>query len=211
MSQTGPNLASVDTADVGGDAEHMAEQICRGFRAHDRGNRDAATEAFFAVDRRQFAHLDAAEARAAAEAYVDALWAKDRIEARCRSGGEFDRDRLAAADWGPVEAAFHERAVHAGIDPRYAERSTTAWRHHKIGRDYWTPMVRAQVFELRAALQDPDYPRKPSDGLAGPGPEAMRYTLAVELHDMHTAAHWEQAKATMRPYYERVLAAHRTD
>lgn len=207
-----PELRTIEAEpqNLGAVTDYMAEQVCRGFRHHDRGNRDAAVEAFFAVDYRQFAHLDAAEARAAAEAYVDALWAKDRLEDRHRHAGGLDRDALAAADWGPVESAFRERAVHATIDPRYAERSTTAWLHHKTGRDYWTPMARAQVLELRAALQDPDYPQKPSDGLAGPGPEAMRYALAVELHDMHTEDHWSQAKAVMRPYYERVLEAHQT-
>jgi len=33
----------------------------------------------------------------------------------------------------------------------------------------------------------------------------MRYVLAVELHDMHTDAYWEQAKDVMIPYFERIL------
>lgn len=210
---TGPDVR-IDGPEVGAigeAAEYMAKQVCLGFQAHDEGDRDGAVDAFFEVDRRQFAHVDDREARAAAAAYVDALWAKDRIEDRHRRDGVLDRQALAEADWGPVAGAFRERAAHVGIDPRYAELSTRAWEHHKTGRDYWTPMVRAQVFELRAALQDPDYPRKPSDGLAGPGPEPMRYALAVELHDMHTEDRWAEAAAVMRPYYGRVLRAHRTD
>ena len=208
MSQPESSLAASETTDRRALADYMAEQICRGFRHHDRGERAAAVDAFYAVDRRQFRHADDDATRAAARAYVDALWAKDRIEDEHTTDGELDREAVGRADWRPVERAFTERAEAVGIDRRYAECSTTAWRRHKTGGDYWTPTARAQRYELRAALQDPDYPRKGSDGRGGPGPEPMRYVLAVELHDMHTRGHWAQARAVMRPYYERILEAH---
>jgi hypothetical protein len=189
-------------------AEYLAEQLCEGFVAHDERDRDRANDAFAEVDRGQFRHLDRTEARQAAVAYVDALWAKDRVEREHMVGGEIDRAALAEADWSPVASAFRRRAEIVGMDQRYATQSTVAWRNHKIGRDYWTPMRRAQMFELRAALQDPDYPEKPRYGQSGHGPEPARYALAVELHDMHTREHWKQAVETMQPYFETVLDAH---
>ena len=189
-------------------AREMAEQVCLGFRWHDRRERTRAVEAFAAVDRRQFAHLDATTARAAAAAYVDALWAKDEVEASCTVDGELDYDALAEADWGAVRSAFAKRAALVGMDPAYAEASTLAWKRHKVGGDYARPMQRAQVCELRAAIGDPEYPHKPHQGQSGYGPEAARYLLAVELHDMHTEGHWEQAQEVMVPYYERILRAH---
>lgn len=189
-------------------AREMAEQVCRGFRFHDRRERERAVEAFAAVDRRQFDHLEATTARAAAAAYVDALWAKDEVEDSCTADGELDYDALAGADWSPVRAAFAKRAVLVGMDPRYAEASTLAWKRHKVGGDYARPMQRAQMYELRAALDDPGYPRKPHQGQSGFGPEAARYLLAVELHDMHTEGHWEQARDAMTPYFERIVRAH---
>jgi hypothetical protein len=189
-------------------ASEMAEQICLGFRWHDRREREKAIDAFAIVDRYQFAHLDPSTARAAAAAYVDALWAKDDVEASCTVDGELDYDALAEADWSPVEEAFAERAALAGMDPRYAPDSTIAWKRHKVGGDYAQPMQRAQMYELRAAMDDPEYPHKPHQGQSGYGPEAARYLLAVELHDMHTEEHWRQAMEIMIPYYERVLRAH---
>jgi hypothetical protein len=198
-------LGEEAVADV---AREMAEQVCLGFRAHDRRKRERAVEAFAFVDRHQFAHLDAATARAAAAAYVDALWAKDEVEESCTVDGELDYDALAEADWGSVRMAFAKRASVVGMDPRYARDSTVAWKRHKVGGDYATPMQRAQVYELRAAMGDPGYPDKPHQGQSGFGPEAARYLLAVELHDMHTEGHWEQARDVMIPYFERVLRAH---
>jgi hypothetical protein len=186
----------------------MAEQICKGFKAHDDREREASIEAFAETDVRQFAHLDRETAREAAVAYVDALWAKDAVENTTMADGELDREAIADADWGPVESAFRRRAELVGMDHRYAIQSTLAWRNHKCGRDYWTPMRWAQIFELRAALQDPDYPDKPEYGQSGHGPEPARYAVAVELHDMHSRDHWEQATETMQPYFEKVLDAH---
>lgn len=185
-------------------AAYMAEQICKGFKAHDDRERDASIEAFAETDVRQFAHLDRETAREAAVAYVDALWAKDDVEDTRKTNGELDREAIADADWSPVESAFRRRAEIVGMDHRYAIQSTLAWRNHKCGRDYWTPMRWAQLFELRAALQNPDYP----DTRSGHGPEPARYALAVELHDMHSRDHWKQAAETMQPYFEKVLDAH---
>lgn len=186
-------------------ARHMAEQLCRGFVHHDNRNRDAAIEAFLEVDRRQFAHLDDAAAREAAVSYVDALWAKDAVERRCTVDGELDMDRLEDADWSGIKTGFRARAEAAGIDPRYAEQSTVGWLRHKVGGDYGTPIKRAQLYELRAALQDPEYPHKPRYGQSGLGPEAVRYELGVELHDTRR---WDEAAEVMVPYFERILRSH---
>lgn len=190
-------------------AEYMATQLCAGFRAHDNGAYEEAVDAFFEVDRRQFAHLDDATAETGATAYVDALWAKDAIESDYTDDdGTLRTAALDTADWSRVECHFRERADAFDVDSRYASKSTEAWRRHKVGGDYWTPMMAAQTYELRAALRRPSYPDKPSDGESGFGPEATRYALGVELHDMHTPAHWEQAVATMTPYFEFVLSTH---
>jgi hypothetical protein len=183
----------------------MAEQLCEGFVHHDQRNRDAAVEAFTEVDRRQFAHLDEEAAREAAVSYVDALWAKDAVERRCMVDGQLDMEALEDADWSSVRVGFRARAEAAGIDPRYADQSTVAWLRHKVGGDYGTPIKRAQMYELRAALQDPNYPHKPRYGESGFGPEAARYELGVELHDMRR---WEEAVEAMVPYFAFILRAH---
>jgi hypothetical protein len=180
----------------------MADQLCKGFIHHDQREREAAIEAFAAVDILQFDHLDEEDAFRAAVGYVDALWIKDRIEESCRVNGELDADELAAADWSPMEAAFERRAEAAGIDPRYAELTTEAWVQHKLDGDYWTPMMNAQMLEFRAALQDPTYPNKPRHGQGGFGPEPTRYALGNELHDTRE---WEQAREVMTPYFQRIL------
>lgn len=203
-----PGTAVPDGERVEDVAAEMAKQVCLGFQFHDRRERERAVEAFAAVDRRQFAHVDTATARAAAAAYVDALWAKDAVETRCTRNGELDYGALAVADWSPVESAFAERAALVGADPGYAEASTLAWKRHKVGGDYARPMQRAQMYELRAAMGDPEYPQKPHQGQSGYGPEAARYLVAVELHDMHTEGHWKQARDVMVPYFERILRAH---
>lgn len=192
-------------------AESMARQICRGFMAHDRGRRQEAVTAFEYVDSRQFPHLDADDAHLAATAFVDALWAKDDLELQFLGDGTLDDEGLRAADWGPVRAEFRERAAAIGLDQEYARLKTEAWRRHKTGGDYWSPFQQAQVMELRAALQDADYPNKPKEGASGLGPEAGRYALAVELHDMHTERHWAQAVETMVPYFDRILSSHTDD
>ncbi|QSG11726.1 Uncharacterized protein HSBGL_1304 [Halapricum desulfuricans] len=183
-------------------ARQMAEQLALGFKFHDERKRERAVEAFAFVDVRQFSHVSDATARDASVAYVDALWAKDDLEQSCMHDGRIDPDALDEADWSDVRSAFARRASLVGMDPRYADQSTLAWRRHKTGGDYWTPIKRAQTYELRAALQEPDYPSKPRHGQSGFGPEAARYELGVELHDTRQ---WEQASEVMIPYFERIL------
>jgi hypothetical protein len=187
------------------DPETIATQLGLGFVAHDRRQREEAVEAFAAVDRFQFQHVSDGVAREAAAAYVDALWAKDAVEDAHRTEDGLDREALDAADWTPVREAFARRASLVGVNPEYADLSTVAWRHHKTGGDYWTPMQEAQMYELRAALQDPDYPDKPRDGASGFGPEPARYALGVELHDTRR---YEEGVEAMTPYFERIAAAH---
>jgi hypothetical protein len=195
-----------DTDDIPETARYMAEQICLGFKHHDNREREKALEAFTNVDTLQFKHLDADEAREASRGYVEALWEKDAVEDSCRVAGEIDMAALDKADWSGVEAGFQRRASAIGIDSDFAELKTVAWRRHKVGGDYGTPMKQAQTLELRAALQDPNYPEKPRYGESGYGPEAVRYELGVELHDKRR---WEEACEVMVPYFERILRAQR--
>ncbi|MFC7132635.1 MULTISPECIES: hypothetical protein [Salinibaculum] len=192
---------------TGKTASRMAEQLCRGFQHHDQREREQAVDAFAAVDTRQFEHVSEEAAQEASVAYVDALWAKDEVERSCMQNGKIDRETLDEADWSAVRSAFARRADLVGIDPQYAELSTVGWRKHKTGGDYWTPLQRAQMLELRAALQDPEYPHKPRYGQSGFGPEPAQYLLGVELHDMRR---WEQAREAITPYFERILDG-RTD
>jgi hypothetical protein len=181
--------------------ESIATRLCEGFQHHDERRREAAIDAFAAVDAFQFAHVGDATARRAGAAYVEALWAKDAVEDRHRNGAAadaIDREALAEADWSAVASALAERAALVGIDPEYAALTTEGWRRHKVGGDYWTPHLRAQELELQAAVQDPDYPEKPRDGEFGAGPEATRYLLGVELHDCRR---WEAARDVMVPYF----------
>lgn len=198
-------------------AEHAAEKICEGFLRHDRRDREGAVEAFFAVDRLQFAHLDDAAALEAAEAFVDALWAKDAVEAgHVEADGsgddpeEFDDAGLAAADWSPVADALARRAEVVGMDPAYATATTLAWCRHKTGGDYWTPTLRAQAFEVHAAMGETGT-AKNRHGQSGFGHLPARYLVGLELHDMRTEAHWKQAAAVMTPYFAELLAAHGGD
>jgi hypothetical protein len=200
------------TEPIRGEARRMAERVCAGFQLHDDRRRREAIDAFLFVDARQFPGIPATDARAAAEAYVDALWAKDAVEDRHRDEhGEIDAERIATADWSDVRRALLRRTDAAGIHERYAERTTLAWRNHKARRDYWTPFMDAQRLELRAALDDPAFPAKPREGQSGYGPLVVRYVLGVELHDAHTSAAWREAIDVMTPYYRRILAAHGDD
>lgn len=192
-------------------AQYMAEQIVRVFNEHDQRNRANAIEACKEVDALYFQHVDQENIRLGATAFVDALWAKDDVEFHHLRGGELDQDSLASADWSPVRQKFRERAAALGIDQEFAIQKTKAWRRHKTGGDYLTPFQRAQVLELRAALRDSEYPHKPKYGQDGPGPEAIRYALCVELHDFHTPDHWQQAKQVMVPYFMKVLKENTND
>jgi len=193
---------------VGRAARHMARELCAGFRYHDRGDRAAAVESFAEVDRRQFARVDGEAARRAAAAYVRALWAKDDLEEEHMEDGRIDPDSIRDGDWGAVHAALIDRADAVGMDRAYATATTHAWRSHKANGDYWTPTLRAQLIEFRAATGDDDYPRKPSDGRQGFGAAPVRYLLGVELHDLHGDEHWAEAVRVMEPYYARILRAH---
>lgn len=199
---------STDREDLRTTAERMATYMGLGFKYHDDRRRAEAVDAFAVTDRAQFQHVAPETARRAAEAYVDALWEKDAVERSCTVDGDIDAEALDEADWSPVRSAFARRARLVGMDERYAELSTVAWRRHKTGGDYWTPMKEAQVIELRAAMQREEYPQKPRYGQSGYGPDAVRYLLGVELHDTRE---WEQAHEVMVPYFERILRAHRSD
>ncbi len=191
------------------EARRMAERICAGFQLHDERRRREAIEAFAFVDTRQFPGIPTADAHEAAEAYVDALWAKDTVEKHnLDDAGAIDPERIGAADWSQVQRALLRRSRAVGMHPRYAEQTTLAWRNHKAGRDYWTPFMEAQTHELRVALDDAEFPRKPKDGQSGYGPLVLRYVHGVELHDMHSRESWEEAIDTMTPYYAAILAAH---
>jgi len=185
----------------GQEPEEIATYMGMGFVYHDKRRREMAIESFARVDEFQFQHLNEQQARKAATAYVDALWAKDEVENACRVGGEIDPEAADAADWTPVREAFARRASIVGMDPEYAELSTVAWRRHKTGGDYWTPLQKAQMYELRAALQDSEYPHKPRNGQSGFGPEPVRYVLGVELHDTRR---YEEGVDAMAPYFERI-------
>ncbi|WP_251344263.1 hypothetical protein [Haloplanus halophilus] len=204
MSDIPPTQAQLPSIpqDVERSASVMADKLCDGFIHHDQREYEASVQAFTAVDMVQFDHLDDAEARLAAMGYVDALWAKDEVEESCRVNGRIDAEQLTEADWSPVREAFERRASIAGIDPRYAELTTEAWINHKTEGDYLTPTMRAQMLELRAALQQPTYPEKPRHGQYGFGPEPVQYALGIELHDMRR---WEQAREAMTPYFQYIL------
>lgn len=192
-------------------ARTLSKHVIRGFQAHDAGDYERAVEAFAIVDRRQFRQLDDEDAEMAARAYVDALFEKDEVEFDHLADGGIDAAALDAADWSPVRRHFRIRAGIVGMDAEYAIATTEAWKRHKAGGDYWTPIMRAQMHELRAALRDPTYPHKPKHGQSGYGPEPVRYALAIELHDMHEAEYANQAIDVMTPYFERILATHTHD
>lgn len=192
-------------------ARHLAEQYCSGFQLHDRRQHQDAIDAFYTVDQYQFVHLSDEDAYKAAEAYVDALWAKDEIEKRCTRNGEIDQAAIRDADYEPVQELLALRADVVGMNQEYADETTTAWRRHKTNDDYWTPFLKAQTIELRVALQNPDYPEKPRGGRSGAGPLATRYNVGVELHDLHSSSAWEEAINVMTPYYQQILSTHQND
>lgn len=204
--------ANVSVRSIDDLAGHMAENICRGFITHDDRDREACIEAFFEVDRHQFAHLDAEQAYRAATAYVDALWAKDDVEAPyVREDGTLDREPLDDADWGRVEECLERRAAVVGMPAEYASATTEGWRKHKTGGDYWTPHMVAQRHEVRAVLKDPQYPRKRGTSRSGVGALPARYLVGIELHDMKSEESWTEAVDVMQSYYAELLREQRTD
>lgn len=189
-------------------AAFMAEQTCLGFIYHDRREYEATVEAFYRVDRHQFAHLSEEEAREAARALTDAFWAKDDAEQDHIDGTDVD-PALDDADWSPVEAALARRAEIVGIAGEYAPKTTEAWRNHKIGGDYWTPTMIAQRHEIAAAIGS--YREKSKYGQSGYGHLTARYLVGLELHDMHTERHWKEAVGVMAAYYSEILATQEAD
>lgn len=183
----------------------MSRQLATIFRSHDKGQKQEALEACEQVDALQFQYLDEEEVHLAASAFINALWAKDDVEFQYLRGGSFDTEGIREADYGQVTQKLRERASIIGAHPNYAVKKTQAWRRHKTGGDYWTPYQQAQMYELRAALQEPEYPKKPRNGSSGPGPEPMRYVLASELHDMRSERYWKQGIDVLVPYYQRIL------
>lgn len=208
MSQQSAGGDATGDSGIYATARYMAEQLSAGFRAHDKGHREEAIEAFHAVDRHQFPDLNEEDTHLAATAFVDALWAKDEVEFQCLRDGALQIADLERADYSPVKQKLRQRASLVGADARYAATKAEAWREHKTGGDYWTPFGRSQVYELRAVLGDPEYPQKPRAGQSGLGPEAMRYVLAFELHDMHTERYWREGVSVMVPYYLKILESH---
>lgn len=203
------NTVSATDSSIDELATHMAANVCRGFITHDERDREACIEAFYEVDRNQFAHLSDEEARHAAVAYVDALWAKDEVETPyIREDGTLDAE-LDDADWRPVEAALERRAEIVGMPAEYASATTDGWRLHKTGGDYWTPHMVAQRHEVRVALDDPDYPHKCGSSPTGVGVLPARYLVCIELHDMKTEAHWKEAARVMQTYYADLLREQR--
>lgn len=189
-------------------AAFMAERTCLGFIHHDRREYEAAVEAFYHVDRHQFAHLTDAEAHEAARALTDAFWAKDEVEQEFIDGADVD-PALDDADWRPIEDALSRRAEIVGMDDEYASKTTEAWRNHKTGGDYWTPTMAAQSHEIAAAIGS--HREKPKYGQSGYGHLTARYLVGLELHDMHTERHWEEAAEVMATYYGEILGAQEAD
>lgn len=204
-----PGAARADRGDL---AEYMGRQVCLGFVHHDRREWHETVASFYAVDRHQFAHLGDERAFAAATAYAAALWAKDAVEApHVGDDGRLDREALDAADWGPVEACLSRRAEIVGMPAEYATETVEGWRRHKTGGDYWTPHMRAQQYEIRAALADPAYPPKSGNGRSGFGALPALYLVGIELHDRKSERHWERAADAMAGYYREILRAHDDD
>jgi len=197
-----------DGRDIERTAHQMAVNFGKLFLADDEGLQSKAIRYCESVDRLQFQHLNADEVQLASEAYVEALWEKDDLELACMGSGCIQKDGIRDADYSPVRKKLRTRASVIGADQRYAMQKAKAWQNHKSGGDYWTPYQEAQVYELRAALQNPEFPEKPKYGQSGPGPEPMRYALAAELHDMHTDKHHQQAVEVLTPYFQRILEAH---
>lgn len=186
-------------------ARYLSEQLAAGFQAHDRGSYSEAVEHFYTIDEYQFQSLEDDKLRLAATAFVEALKAKDEVEFQCLQHGDIQQEAIMAADYSPVRNKLRQRASIIRADSEYAIKKAEAWRRHKAGGNYWTPFGWSQVHELRAALQNPEYPLKPRAGKSGLGPEPLRYVLAFELHDMHTKRHWRQGIEVMVPYYENIL------
>lgn len=205
MEQESSQPPSLKEGGVEETARYMANQTALLFKYHDKGLKEKALEACTKVDALQFKYLDEEHIELAASGLVNALWEKDQVEFRYFRDGDLDTEGLRNADYGNVVQELRKRALVTGASPKYADKKSLAWRRHKSGGDYWTPYMEAQVYELRAALQNNSYPEKTRYGKSGPGPEPMRYVLASELHDMNTNEYIEQGIEVLIPYYSRIL------
>lgn len=187
-------------------AHTMALEVCKGYRAHDNRDRAAAIDSFAYVDDAQFDHLTSLEARDAATALVDALWAKDELETHFVTDGVVERSaELSQADWIEVEAALCRRARIIGMDEAYGRLTTESWKQHKVGGQYSVPVLEAQRIEVRAALGDDQYPAKARAGRSGYGELPARYLVAVELHDDRSERAQRRIVDVMTPYFETIL------
>lgn len=202
-----PSTRSTDVpAGSSFDPEAIATALCVGYERHDSRDRAGAIDAFTTVDRAQFSHLTASEARDAATALVDALWAKDRLEeTHVIDGRVHDPDGLAAADWCRVEDPLRRRANIVGMDEEFASLTTEGWRRHKIGGDYETCFLAAQRLKVEAVLGTETYPEKERAGRSGTGELPARYLVAVELHDCRTQQARDRTIEIMTPYFETIL------
>lgn len=202
MNDSTPDYATTPHDET---ARKLAENLCEGFVAHDERDRDRALAAFIALDRGQFPHLGEIEIRRTAGAFVDALWEKDAIESPHIVGRELkDPDGLADADWDRVYTPLERRAEIVGMHPEYAVRTTESWKQHKLGGDYWTPILIAQNHEIGAAIGDLSS-ETAAFGRSGYSHLAARYLVGVELHDMHSDPHWGQALELMTAYFAEIL------
>lgn len=179
--------------------ERAAKHLCRGFVLHDEGGYEQAVDAFAVADKIWF-DVDEETARRSAQAYVDALRAKDEIEEQVAN-----QKQLAYTDWSPVYDALRTRGVTLDINQTYAHFTKQAWKHHKTGDDYWAYILKAQQLVVQAAVGDDDYPHKDSDGLNGYGPEPTLYLVGVECHDCHDSERWEQAVRVMTEYFQQII------
>lgn len=180
-------------------AERAAEAMVNGFIFHDRGDYEQSIEAFTIADKIHFG-VDEETARGAAEGYVNALKAKDELEDYVDTMSDLD-----SVSWFSVFKPLRKRANALGINTQYAHLTTEAWKQHKIGGDYWTPVLEAQQYVVQAAIDDPEYPHKQSDGRNGYGPEPALYLVSVECHDLHTESRVELGKRIMTEYYKQII------
>lgn len=190
------------------DPSTVAKKLFEGYQCHDERDREGAIAAFTYVDDFQFDHLSTADARAAATALVDSLWAKDDVEGSSVRNGSVDcPDELAQADWSAVDDALRRRARIVGMDETYATQTVRGWKRHKVGGDYAVPLLEAQQLEVKAALRDDAYPEKDRAGQSGFGELPARYLVAVELHDVRSELSRRRIVEVMTPYFETILAS----
>lgn len=179
------------------DAERAAEELYQGFLAHDERDQRRAHACFSAVDECQFPHLNASDVRRAADAYVEALWEKDRAELPSQlTDSDVDHVR-----WERVETSLRRRADIVGMDEQYATNTAKAWKQHALGGKYRTPLMIAKLHEIHAMI-GMDGPET-SLGESGLGYLVSRYLVGIEVHSRHDDPKRQQV-AVMTPYFESI-------